>query len=140
LGARVPAATYNCLYLQTFGYQETKIMVRRVLGIASMSMLACVYGCDSSDGEGGADELLATPCTVSEEDDGQATIECPDGSSVTIAGGEDGPAGDPGRDGQRGEEGKPGEEGEPGEDGARGEPGEPGAWRTRRKWSAGRPW
>lgn len=100
-------------------------MVRRVLGIASVSLLAFAYGCGSDEGEDGVDGVDATPCTVS-EGDGDATIECPDGSSVTIFTGKDGKDGEPGEEGDRGEEGAPGQDGDPGLDGEPGSEGQPG--------------
>jgi hypothetical protein len=88
-------------------------------------LFALSYGCGSNEGEDGVDGADATPCTVS-EGDGEATIECPDGSSVTIAGGKEGKDGKPGEEGERGEAGDPGSEGDPGEKGDAGKKGDPG--------------
>ena len=98
-------------------------MIRRILAMTSMSLLAFVHGCGSDEGEAGADGVDAAPCTVTEGDEGEATIECPDGSVVAISGGEDGNQGAPGAPG---EDGDRGDDGAPGEQGATGAPGEPG--------------
>ena len=102
-------------------------MIRRIVG--SVSVLALVLSCSSEDGKDGEN---ADPCTVDEGDDGEATIECPDGTAVTIRSGEDGDdgergqKGEPGDDGDDGVQGDPGAKGDPGNDGAPGDDGQPG--------------
>lgn len=61
-------------------------------------------------------------CTVYEWEEG-ATIQCPDGSSVTVFNGETGPEGAPGADGRDGLDGEDGEDGEDGADGRNGRDG-----------------
>ncbi|HXS19428.1 MAG TPA: hypothetical protein VN764_19655, partial [Polyangiaceae bacterium] len=100
-------------------------MVRRVLGIASVSLLAFAYGCGSDESVDGIDGADAAPCTVSEAD-GETLIECPDGSSVAVLSGTDGKDGKSGEEGQRGEDGERGDDGKPGKDGEPGSEGDPG--------------
>lgn len=110
-------------------------MIKRFLGLIGVhllgvSLLAVVSGCSSSEGVPGENGADAEPCTVTEGEDGEATIECPDGSSATVSAGADGlpgDPGDPGEDGAPGEDGDPGENGAPGEQGEEGDPGENGA-------------
>ena len=64
-------------------------------------------------GASGRDGTDGKPCTVTENDDGSATITCPDGTSATVRA----PEPEPGEPGPQGPQGEPGEPGAPGPSG-----------------------
>ena len=75
-------------------------------------------GAPGPQGEAGVDGADGEPCTATDNGDGTYTIECPEGTSVTVA---------DGADGQDGEDGAQGPQGAAGADGAQGPQGEAGA-------------
>ena len=79
---------------------------------------ACVAGCEPPP--------VATTCTVTKNDDGSATITCPDGSIATVHNGVDGQTGKNGTDGVKGADGQPGARGVVGANGATGPAGSNG--------------
>lgn len=92
----------------------------RALRIGSAGVLgAClVWGCGTKDRTRG--------CTVTQNEDGSATIRCDDGTTATVAPGEDGEMGEAGPNGAPGTQGIPGAPGLPGDVGEMGAPGQPG--------------
>lgn len=59
--------------------------MRPVVLVASLAVLLAISGCEVESKSSKTD-----PCTVTQNGDGSATIECPDGSTATIAAGKDG--------------------------------------------------
>ncbi|MEW6430739.1 MAG: OmcA/MtrC family decaheme c-type cytochrome [Myxococcota bacterium] len=76
--------------------------MRRVLVAAAAIVVAACSGPPGKDGQDGQ------PCTVKNNNDGTATITCPDGSSVTVANGTDGTNGLNGTNGTNGTNGMDG--------------------------------
>jgi alpha-tubulin suppressor-like RCC1 family protein len=108
---------------------KTTIMYKTKLSLSFLGLITLVAGC-RPDSESSLDGTTkGTPCSVEENDDGTVTIECPDGSSVTVCQGDDGTRGRDGTEGESGMSGKPGadgKDGEPGENGQAGQDGELG--------------
>jgi hypothetical protein len=78
------------------------VVVLLALGVSALT------GCAGEDGVDGED---GTSCTVTENADGSATIECDDGTSADVLPGDDGGDGDDGVDGDDGTDGEDGEDG-----------------------------
>ena len=85
--------------------------------IVASAMVVLMAGCD----DGGTNNIdgLAS-CTVFEDKPKAYTIECPDGTTVTIHDGKDGQSGINGQNGKDGEDGTNGTDGQNGKDGANG--------------------
>ena len=86
--------------------------------IVASAMVVLMAGCD----DGGTNDIdeVASSCTVFENKPSTYTIECPDGTSVTIHDGKNGQSGINGQDGKDGEDGTNGTDGQNGKDGANG--------------------
>lgn len=108
-----------------------KSMIKKIIGVAGV--LALISGCTAEETKDDLGRIEETSCTVKENRDGTSTIDCPDGSSVTVGAGPDGKDGKNGAKGPSGKKGDPGqdgldgEKGDPGQDGLDGEKGDPGA-------------
>lgn len=101
-------------------------MIRKLTGLTSVVSFTLVFSSCGSDeekliGKDGQNGANASPCTVQESEDGTIQIQCPDGSSTEIVGGQTGEDGTPGRLGAPGKAGPAGLPGEPGTNGLDGE-------------------
>jgi len=83
--------------IDTTKVQATSLLLTLALALAA--------GCGGSNGAAGKD---GTSCTLTDNQDGTATLHCADGSSFTIASGKDGKDGADGGDGMNGANGKDG--------------------------------
>lgn len=90
----------------------------RWIGAAGILGATLVFACGTKD--------HVRACTVTQNDDGSATIWCDDGTSATVSPGADGEKGETGPSGTSGTQGIPGAQGLPGEAGQIGAPGQPG--------------
>ena len=92
--------------------------------IAASVIVALMAGCGDDD-TNNVDGFAS--CTVFEKKSNTYTIECPDGTSVTIHDGKDGQSGKDGEDGINGTDGQNGKGGEDGTNGTDGQNGKDGA-------------
>ena len=91
------------------------------------TLVSLVAGCSSDDKPNVGNTPNSAPCSIEENDDATVTIECPDGSSVTVNQGSEGQDGRDGKDGETGKSGKTGAEGQDGTNGENGDHGQDGA-------------
>ena len=91
--------------------------------IVIFTMMLVLIGCSDDDSNNVSG---STSCTVFENDKNAYTIECPDGTSVTIHDGVNGKDGQNGKDGVDGINGTDGQNGKDGEDGTNGTDGQNG--------------
>jgi len=102
-------------------------MLPRITAIALV--VAFTPGCGAGDEQSAHAGVAGTSCTVEADEAGNATMACPDGTSVTFIGGAPGQPGGPGKSGAEGapgQDGDRGQEGHPGREGALGHQGDPG--------------
>lgn len=102
--------------------------MKKNLSIIASLFTAALLTTACSDDESQSPSSYAS-CTVFESGDSAYTIECPDGTSVTIhdgTNGKDGQDGSDGKDGQNGTDGKDGQDGTDGQNGTDGKDGQDG--------------
>ena len=76
------------------------LLLTSLTGLAALGFYACGAGETGPQGEKGEPGQPGASCTLTANEDGSATISCPDGNSFTIKNGENGLPGDAGSDGK----------------------------------------